>query len=181
MPFWQPCLLPHSCAEHPYPAQTALSSAAHAGPGAEPEQGQMHHEYHRFPWKELQKRVSYGLSTVRMVYLPSISRWISFREVALSITFSRTESCSPAMGSGLGSLAPPESGPFVEVCWRREILVLRGMPGMSFSATALRIAGLGVSYQSRPRQRHRIASELRSGWVEQHSLDFPVPLRPIRA
>ena len=75
--------------------------------------------------------------------MPSISRCISFREVVLSITVSTTESCPPEEGSLLGSpgsLPLPDEAPFVEVCWRMEILVAIGIPGMSFSATAFRIA-----------------------------------------
>jgi hypothetical protein len=46
------------------------------------------------------------------------------------------------------SVVFPEAGSFVEVCWRMEILVLVGMPGMSFSATAFKIAIFGYQFRA---------------------------------
>jgi hypothetical protein len=59
------------------------------------------------------------------------------------MTVSRTES---GLLEEVARLASPDSltftafWPSVEVCWRIEILVWIGMPGMSFSAIAFRIA-----------------------------------------
>jgi hypothetical protein len=144
MPFWQPCLLHHSYAWHLCRVQRALSSAVRAGPGVEHGEEHMGFQCSRYPLKELHRQSMTSFKCIGVTVLLSISRWISFREVALSITFSKTESCPPEMTSWLGLLdSPPasESGSFV-VCCSREILVFRGIPGMSFSATALRIAGL---------------------------------------
>jgi hypothetical protein len=124
---------------------------------------------------------------MKLFYLLSISRCISFREVALSITASRTESFAPKSGSLLdspGSLPLPDCRPLAEVCWRMEILVGIGIPGISFSATAFRIADIEYQFAFLNTTLTTAFAELylyHGGGAEQHSLDFPVPLRPIRA
>jgi hypothetical protein len=149
MPFWQPCLLLRSYAGHLCRVQRALSSAVHAGPGVEHGEEHMGFQCSRCPRKGLHRQSMASFGCIGVTILPSISRWISFRDVALSITFSRTERWPPEMASWLGLLDSPaasEAGSFV-VCCSREILVFKGIPGMSFSATALRIAGF--EYQPR--------------------------------
>jgi hypothetical protein len=87
--------------------------------------------------------MSHITSRQRIIYKPSITCWISFLEVALSITVSRTdiwpeadvefaEAAEPSVEAALGSL--------LEVCCKMEILVWIGIPGINFSATAFRIA-----------------------------------------
>lgn len=73
---------------------------------------------------------------------PSISCFISFLDVALSMTASRTDNllAGPPVCTAEDGAVWPLTDPSLAVCWRIAILVWIGMPGMSFSAMAFRIA-----------------------------------------
>ena len=75
----------------------------------------------------------------------STSCCISFLDVALSMTVSSTDSWPEEDGDFASPDEPSEAAAFgsaLEVCCKMDILVWIGIPGISLSATAFRIADL---------------------------------------
>jgi len=116
----QPFLGYHFSILHLCHAQKALFLIFHVEPAEEHGVEQTHHPVHQQPSKEL-GRVSHVLKiwTDRNSNKPSISRWISFLDVARSITVSKTERC-PAPAAVFTAVELPSAAPglssLVEVC-----------------------------------------------------------------
>jgi len=99
--------------------------------------------------------------------VPLISFSSSVLDVALSMTSSRTD--GPSDGPDVSGRSSVLTSVTL-VCCKIEILVSSGIPGMSFSAMALRSAHHGNSQHPFSERAHL-----------EDILDFPVPFLPTRA